>query len=110
DHTVAIARRYTNHILTAPRSGASVGATCSAVEKTDPSDPSNPPNPSDPSDPPTPNAQRPTPNAQPPTPNAPGPANFDAARNLALPHATGDWIFYLDADERVPPRLGEALR
>jgi glycosyltransferase involved in cell wall biosynthesis len=41
---------------------------------------------------------------------APRAANFDAARNLVLDHALGDWIFYLDADERVPPRLGPALR
>ena len=57
DDTVAIASRYTEHILTAPRS-----------------------------------------------------KNFDAARNLAIEHATGEWIFYLDADERVPPALGEAIR
>src|SRR5438128_1851241 len=39
-----------------------------------------------------------------------GLGRFDALRNEVLPHATGDWIFYLDADERVPPRLGEELR
>ena len=57
DDTVAIARRYTEHILSAP---------CAA--------------------------------------------NFDAARNLAIPEATGDWIFFLDADERVPAELGLILR
>jgi glycosyltransferase involved in cell wall biosynthesis len=41
--------------------------------------------------------------------SAPRAANFDAARNLAIPHATGDWIFYLDADERVPAALGPVL-
>jgi RNA polymerase sigma factor (sigma-70 family) len=41
---------------------------------------------------------------------APRAACFDAARNLAIEHAAGDWIFYLDADERVPPRLGQELR
>lgn len=40
---------------------------------------------------------------------APRAANFDAARNLAINVATGDWLFYLDADERVPPRLGPEL-
>ena len=37
-------------------------------------------------------------------------ANFDAARNLAIERASGDWLFYLDADERVPPALGQELR
>jgi len=41
--------------------------------------------------------------------SAPRAANFDAARNLAIDVATGEWIFYLDADERVPPRLGPVL-
>jgi glycosyltransferase involved in cell wall biosynthesis len=57
DGTVAVARRYTDRILTAPRA-----------------------------------------------------LNFDAARNLAIEHARSGWIFYLDADERVPARLGETLR
>ena len=34
---------------------------------------------------------------------------FDAARNLAVPTARGEWLFYLDADERVPERLGPVL-
>jgi len=29
--------------------------------------------------------------------------DFAAARNEALKYATGDWIFWLDADDRVPP-------
>src|SRR5437588_400689 len=41
---------------------------------------------------------------------APQASNFDAIRNLAIEHATGGWIFYLDADERVPYRLGQELR
>ena len=57
DGTVAVARRYTDRILTAPRS-----------------------------------------------------LNFDAIRNMAVDVATGDWLFYLDADERIPPRLGQVLR
>jgi hypothetical protein len=35
---------------------------------------------------------------------------FDGLRNLAVGPAVGDWIFYLDADEWVPPALGESLR
>src|SRR5438105_10083516 len=27
--------------------------------------------------------------------------NFAAARNAALEHATGDWIFWMDADDRL---------
>src|SRR4051812_23215378 len=27
--------------------------------------------------------------------------HFAAARNTALPHVTGDWIFWLDADDRL---------
>ena len=30
--------------------------------------------------------------------------DFAAARNESLRHATGDWIFWLDADDRVPPQ------
>jgi len=36
--------------------------------------------------------------------------DFSAARNAALPHATGDWILVLDADERLAAGAGEALR
>jgi tetratricopeptide (TPR) repeat protein len=36
--------------------------------------------------------------------------DFAAARNAALPHATGEWILVLDADERLAPRAGRALR
>jgi len=58
DGTVKIARRYTDCVLSAPRTGG----------------------------------------------------QFDAIRNLAIEAARGSWIFYLDADERVPPRLGPELQ
>lgn len=35
---------------------------------------------------------------------------YGAARNLALERCTGDWVFWLDADERVPPELAEEIR
>jgi glycosyltransferase involved in cell wall biosynthesis len=35
---------------------------------------------------------------------------YGAARNYALAQATGEWILWLDADERVPPELGEEIR
>jgi glycosyltransferase involved in cell wall biosynthesis len=37
-------------------------------------------------------------------------ANFDRARNVSAMRARYRWIFYLDADERVPPALGPLLR
>ena len=33
------------------------------------------------------------------------PGGFAAQRNFALDKATGDWVFFLDADERVTPEL-----
>lgn len=36
--------------------------------------------------------------------------DFAAARNAALPAATGDWVLVLDADERLAPGAGAALR
>ena len=42
--------------------------------------------------------------------SAPPAPNFDAFRNLAIEHSIGTWIFYLDADERVPDRLGPILQ
>ena len=36
--------------------------------------------------------------------------DFSAPRNLAARHATGDWILMLDADERLAPGAGKALR
>jgi glycosyltransferase involved in cell wall biosynthesis len=36
--------------------------------------------------------------------------DFSAARNKSLQHATGDWIFWLDADDRIAPRHVQMLR
>jgi hypothetical protein len=36
--------------------------------------------------------------------------DFAAARNAALPHADGDFLLVLDADERLAPDAGPALR
>lgn len=35
--------------------------------------------------------------------------NFDLARNHAASHARRDWIFLLDADERIPPALAAEI-
>lgn len=35
---------------------------------------------------------------------------FAAQRNVALDHATGDWVLEIDADERVGPELAAELR
>src|SRR6185436_69582 len=35
--------------------------------------------------------------------------DFSAARNEALSHSTGDWIFWLDADDRLTPENIEKL-
>lgn len=35
---------------------------------------------------------------------------FDAARQFAVEQATGDWILIVDADERIPKKLGMYLR
>ncbi len=35
---------------------------------------------------------------------------YGAARNYALTHATGEWILWLDADERVSPGLASEIR
>ncbi len=35
---------------------------------------------------------------------------YGAARNFAVSQATGDWILWLDADERVTPELAEEIR
>ena len=40
---------------------------------------------------------------------APRTKNFDPLRNLAIEHAIGDWIFFLDCDERVPSHLVPVL-
>ncbi len=36
--------------------------------------------------------------------------DFAAARNVSLEAATGDWICFLDADERLTPQLGRQIR
>jgi tetratricopeptide (TPR) repeat protein len=36
--------------------------------------------------------------------------DFAAARNESIRHATGDWIFWLDADERLDPMNRQRLR
>ena len=36
--------------------------------------------------------------------------NFDPARNIATEHAQHDWLWFLDADERVPASVGEVVR
>ncbi len=36
--------------------------------------------------------------------------NFSEARNVSLQHATGDWIFFLDADEELAAGSKEVLR
>ncbi|MER3475039.1 MAG: hypothetical protein C4335_13675 [Armatimonadota bacterium] len=36
--------------------------------------------------------------------------DFDEARNVSAQHARYEWLFYVDADERVPPALVDALR
>jgi len=35
---------------------------------------------------------------------------YGATKNDALTHATGDWILWLDADERVTPELAAEIR
>lgn len=35
---------------------------------------------------------------------------YGPTKNVALDHCTGDWILWLDADERVPPELAEEIR
>ena len=39
-----------------------------------------------------------------------GGMGFAAAKNFALTHASNEWILWLDADERVPPALGNEIR
>ena len=37
-------------------------------------------------------------------------ANFDAARNIAIPKARHDWLWFVDADERVSEHTGRTVR
>ncbi|RYG94848.1 MAG: glycosyltransferase, partial [Alphaproteobacteria bacterium] len=36
--------------------------------------------------------------------------DFSAARNVSLEHATGDWLFWMDADDTLPEECGRELR
>src|SRR6478609_466965 len=36
--------------------------------------------------------------------------SFSAARNYSLERATGGWLFWMDADDVLPPASGEELR
>ena len=36
-------------------------------------------------------------------------AHFDAARNMAIPEAGFDWLWFLDADERIPDATGRLV-
>jgi glycosyltransferase involved in cell wall biosynthesis len=36
--------------------------------------------------------------------------NLNVNKNVAIDHATTDWVFVLDADETIPPALAEELR
>ena len=34
--------------------------------------------------------------------------DFSAARNESLRHARGDWLFWMDSDDTIPPECGRA--
>ena len=36
--------------------------------------------------------------------------DFSAARNESLRHADGDWLFWMDSDDTIPPHCGRGLR
>jgi O-antigen biosynthesis protein len=36
--------------------------------------------------------------------------DFSAARNESLRHAQGDWLFWMDSDDTIPPQCGRMLR
>src|SRR5438309_3467756 len=35
--------------------------------------------------------------------------NFDAIRNIAIPEASFDWMWFVDADERIPAETGRLI-
>lgn len=37
-------------------------------------------------------------------------SDFSEIRNVGLKHANGDWVLYLDADERITPSLARTLK
>ena len=37
-------------------------------------------------------------------------SNFDSARNIAIDQAAFDWLWFVDADERVPDQVGQLIR
>jgi glycosyltransferase involved in cell wall biosynthesis/predicted O-methyltransferase YrrM len=37
-------------------------------------------------------------------------SNFDSARNIAIPEAKFDWLWFVDADERISARTGEVVK
>ena len=39
-----------------------------------------------------------------------GPANFSGWRNRGLTEAAGEWILYIDADERIPEELKNEIQ
>ena len=36
-------------------------------------------------------------------------ANFDSARNIAIPEASNQWLWFVDADERIPKATGQLV-
>jgi FkbM family methyltransferase len=36
-------------------------------------------------------------------------ANFDTARNIAIPEASYEWLWFVDADERIPQQTGQLV-
>jgi GT2 family glycosyltransferase/tetratricopeptide (TPR) repeat protein/2-polyprenyl-3-methyl-5-hydroxy-6-metoxy-1,4-benzoquinol methylase len=40
----------------------------------------------------------------------PWPDSFSVARNESLRHAQGDWLFWMDSDDTIPPECGRKLR
>ena len=36
--------------------------------------------------------------------------NFDSARNIAIPEAQFDWLWFVDADERLNERVGDYVK